>query len=116
MEDKSKEKSLKVEELKKKYGKLYEIKTEIEPRGEYETVAMLFYFKKPKTSSFNRYIRDMSKDSIRAMNNFVRDNIIEEQLEEIESQLEKYPALGLGVGEKLLSMLGLPKTTNFKLL
>ena len=108
--------ALKVETLKEKYGKLYEVKTEIEPEGEYESVELKYYFKKPKTPSFNRYIREVSKNSMKAMNNFIRDNIIEEQLSDIEDKLEKYPALGLGVGEKLLSMLGLPKSTNFKLL
>jgi len=119
MENKEKDllkKDLNVEELKKKHGKIYEVTTEIEPEGEYETLELTYYFTKPKAASFNRYVKEVSKDAIRAMNNFVRDNIVEEQLADVEEKLEKYPALSLGVGEKLLTMLGLPKSTNFKLL
>lgn len=105
-----------VADLKKKYGKIYEVNTEIQPEGEYDTRELAYYFVKPKTASFNRYIKETSKDAMRAMNTFIKDNIVEEQLVDFEEKLEDYPAIGLGMGEKLLAMLGLPKNTNFKLL
>ncbi|WP_206458918.1 DUF6848 family protein [Anaerovorax sp. IOR16] len=119
MENKEKDllkKDLNVEELKKKYGKVYEVKAEIEPEGEFETVELIYYFVKPKAPSFNRYIKTVSQNSMKATKTFVIDNIVEEQLADIEDKFEKYPALCIGIGEKLLNMLGLPKSTNFKLL
>ncbi len=105
-----------MDELKNKREKLYEISAEIAPEEEDQTIEIKFKFKKPPVSSFDRYIKNVSKNSMRAMTTFVKDNVVEEQLKELEESLEKYPALALGIGEKLMTMLGLPKDTNFKML
>ncbi len=103
-------------DLKSKKEKLYEIKAELTPCEDETSIELVFKFKKPSVSSFDRYIKNVSKNSMKAMKTFIQDNIIEEQQAELEENLDKYPALALGIGEKLLTMLGLPKDTNFKML
>ena len=47
---------------------------------------------------------------------FLFDNVVEESRASLEANLEKFPALALSIGEKLLGMLGLSKQTNLKML
>lgn len=109
-------KTVEDEQLEKlqKEGKIYKVITTIAPDDEDEEIDVILYFAKPKVSSFNRYIKDVSKNAIRAMDTFVLDNIVEEQREELEKMMAEYPAFSLNVGETLLRMLGLAKSTNFK--
>lgn len=102
------------EVLKEKYGRIYRVVTSIAPEDDDEQVDVKLYFVKPMKPSFNRYIKNASKDSLSAMNDFVLDNVVEEQREGMQVLIEEYPALALNVGEKLLTMLGLAKSANFK--
>ena len=77
---------------------------------------MNFCFKKPPVSSYDRYVKTTSQSPTKALKAFVMDNIVEEQEAEIAAALEEYPALALNIGEKLLSMLGLSKDINLKML
>ena len=104
-----------VEQYKSKYGKVYRINIEVEP-DDCTTVSFEYFFVKPKVASFDRYVKEASKSSTRALKVFVLDNIVEEQTEKFMSDLEEYPALVLTVGEKLLSMLGISKDVNLKML
>jgi len=45
---------------------------------------------------------------------FLLDNICLEQEKDLEEALEEYPAMSIGIGEKLLNMLGLSKDTQVK--
>lgn len=107
-------KNVNVEELKKKYPKLYRVVARITLEDEDEIVEMELFFVKPKTTSFNRYIKSMSRDSLGASNDFVLDNIVEEQRSGLTQMIEEYPATSLNVVEKLLNMLGFAKSANFK--
>ena len=48
------------------------------------------------------------------MRTFVLDNICQEQRKDLEKLLNEFPAMGISLGEKLLYMLGLSKTTTVR--
>lgn len=100
--------------LKEKYGKIYKITVTVDEDDENEGRSISFIFKKPSASSFNRYIKNASKDMAKATGIFVRDNVIEEQTAILEKECGVYPGLALGIGQKLLSALGLGDNINFK--
>ena len=75
---------------------------------------MEFLFAEPKAASYDRYVKTASVSSSKAMRTFVLDNICQEQRKELEGLLEDYPAMGISLGEKLLYMLGLSKTTTVR--
>ena len=99
-----KEKDL-VETYKDKYGKVYRVKATLEP-DDSTTVELDYFFKKPATASYDRYVKSTSQSPTKALKAFVLDNIVEEQAQKLEADLEEYPALTLSVGEKLLNILG----------
>ncbi len=73
-----------------------------------------FLFREPKPASYDRYSKTASQSPTKAMRTFVLDNICEEQKRELDDALAEWPALGISLGEKLLYMLGLSKTTSVK--
>lgn len=108
----AKEKNV-AEEYKAKYGKVYRVEITLEP-DDNTTVDLEYFFKKPATASYDRYVKGVAQSATKALKMFVLDNIVEEQTAKIEADLEEYPALALSVGEKLLNMLGLSKDINLK--
>lgn len=109
--------TLVMEKLRKKYkemdGKIYEIVTSVQEDDENET-EYDFIFRKPGTPSYDRYVKTSSTSGTKALKTFVLDNICEEQMEELKTALEEYPAMAISLGEKLLNMLGLSKDTQVK--
>lgn len=101
--------------LKAKYGKVYEVDIEITPDDE-TTLTRTYYFKRPATASYDRYVKTTSQGSTKALKTFLLDNVADESTQQLEGDLEEYPALALSLGEKLLGMLGLTKSTNLKML
>lgn len=91
--------------------KVYEVSFDIQPDGETD-VSRRYFFLKPKTASYDRYVKSMSQSVTKAMKTFVLDNVVPEQLEQLTADLEEYPAMALALGEKLLTMLGLAKEVN----
>ena len=106
-----------LENLRKKYkemdGKIYEVTTSIQEDDDNET-EFDFIFRKPKVASYDRYVKTAGTSGTKALKTFVTDNICEEQVEELRSALEEYPAMAISLGEKLLNMLGLSKETTVK--
>lgn len=104
-------------QLRTKYkemdGKIYEIVTSIQEDDENEK-EFDFIFRKPGTPSYDRYVKTSGTSGTRALKTFVLDNICEEQHKELKDVLEEYPAMAIGLGEKLLNMLGLSKDTTVK--
>ncbi len=100
-----------LEEIKARYGKVYQVKATVAPDDETE-IEMDYIFKKPTTASFERYLKTAGTAGIKALKALLFDNIVDEQREKLTEDLEEYPALALSVGEKLLAMLGLTKSTN----
>lgn len=89
------------------------ISTSLSPDDDTE-IELNFVFKKPGTASYDRYVKTASVSSSKALKTFIKDNIIEEQKEDLELVNEEYPAVSISVGEKLLYMLGLSKDTSVK--
>lgn len=106
-----------VEKLKEKYkavdGKGYTVKIVIAEDDETEK-EFTFIFRKPSIATYDRYAKTAATSNVRALKTFVLDNIVKEQYDELSETLEEYPAMALGVGEKLLNMLGLSKDTTVK--
>lgn len=92
---------------------IYEVTSVINEDDETER-EVTYLFKKPTTASYDRYVKTASASSSRALKTFIQDNIVPEQEEELKDLLEEYPAFSIGVGEKLLNMLGLSKSTTVK--
>lgn len=74
-----------------------------------------YQFKKPSISSYDRYVKTLSKSPTKAGRTFVIDNVVEEQKEKLLSDLEQFPAIAITISDKLLSMLGLGDATLIKL-
>lgn len=102
------------ESIKEKYGEVYEITVVVDEDDENEGRKLVYYFKRPSTASFNRYLKGAGKNMAASTTNFVIDNIIEEQMEPLKTECEKYPGLALNLGQKLLSACGLGDNVNFR--
>lgn len=106
-----------LDEMKERYkeeGKIiYQVVSVINEDDDSEK-ELIFLFKKPTVASYDRYVKTTAASSMRALKTFIIDNIVDEQEEELRETLEEYPALAIGVGEKLLNMLGLSKSTTVK--
>lgn len=102
------------ESIKSKYGEVYEISTTVDEDDENEGRKLVYYFKKPSTASFNRYLKTAGKNMATSTIAFVLDNIADEQIEEFKKECDRYPGLALGLGQKLLSAIGLGDNVNFR--
>ena len=100
--------------VKKKYGEIYEISVVVDEDDENDGRRLVYYFKRPTTASFNRYLKTAGKNMAPSTTNFVIDNIIEEQMIPFKEECEKYPGLALNLGQKLLSAIGLGDNVNFR--
>lgn len=101
--------------LKAKYGKVYRIGLTFQPDDETE-LERVYYFKKPTTASYDRYLKTASNGMTRATRAFIEDSILEECKEQFEADVVKFPALPMNLAEKLLELLGFTKNTNLKVL
>ena len=110
---KSKEGVSEVEAYKAKYGKVYRIDATVE-QDDSTSTEYHYYFRKPLTASYDRYIKSMSQSPTKATRRFALDNVVDEQANQLEAHLDEYPAFCLSIGEKLLAMLGLTKEVNLK--
>lgn len=97
--------------LKEKYGKIYRITSELVEDDD-SSRDVEYIFAKPKTASYDRYVKTASKGMTKALQSFLFDNIISEQAEQLAKDVEEYPALTLGIGQKLLAVLGLSENVN----
>lgn len=100
--------------VKNKYGEVYEIATTVDEDDENEGRKLTYYFRRPSTASFNRYLKTAGKNMAASTTAFVLDNIVDEQLDAFKRECEKYPGLALGLGQKLLSAIGLGDNVNFR--
>lgn len=107
--------SLDAAAIKEKYGKVYQVDVELTPDDE-TTLSREYFFKRPTTASYDRYIKTASQHMTRALQTFLFDNVVEESDAQLKTDLEEYPAMTIVLGEKLLGMLGLTKTANLKML
>ena len=73
-----------------------------------------YLFRKPKPASYDRYVKLISNSASKASKSFAFDNIIPEQNNQLQADLEEYPAMAISLADKLLRMLGLADTTSVK--
>ena len=106
-----------VKSLREKYkttgGKAYEVKVSFNEDDD-EEKTYDFIFKRPNTASYDRNVKTSAASTSKALKMFLLDNICLEQEKDLEEALEEYPAMSIGIGEKLLNMLGLSKDTQVK--
>ena len=93
----------------------YVVSTSLSQDDEMEPNSAIFLpFREPSSASYDRYAKTASSSSSKAMKAFCLDNIHPEQRIDLDDKLSKFPALGISLGEKLLYMLGLSKTTRVR--
>lgn len=100
-------------ELQEKGEKVYVVGVEIQEDDD-TVVEKEYFFKKPSTASYDRYLKTSSASPSKALKMFAEDNICEHLKEDLKKDFEEYPALSINLGEKLLAMLGLTKSTSVK--
>ena len=103
-----------IEKLKKKYGELYQIDITVGEDDENEGNTFRYYFRKPSTASFNRYLKTVGKNMATSTAAFTNDNIIDEQRDDFGQKAIQYPGVPLNCGNKLLSALGMGDNVNFR--
>lgn len=101
------------EQLKGTDEKYYEVTVTLQVDDETEE-DKTYFFRKPKTPSYDRYLKTVQTSNSKALTAFCLDNIHPDQRETLEADFKEYPAMALSVGEKLLAMLGLSKATAVK--
>lgn len=103
-----------IKNMKVKYGDVYEIGTVVDDDDESCGRKLSFYFRRPSVASFNRYLKTAGKNMVASTTDFVMDNIVDGQRDVFQKECEKYPGLALGLGQKLLSAIGLGDNVNFR--
>ncbi|MDO4720476.1 MAG: hypothetical protein Q4A78_07415 [Peptostreptococcaceae bacterium] len=78
-----------------------------------EPVELSYRFKEPTPIQFNRYVKELSKDTIKAAKNLVLSNIFAEDKEKLQEDLEKYPGLLLTITPKFMAMMGVTDNVTF---
>ena len=101
------------EDLKATGEKYYEVSVDLQVDDDTEE-EKTYFFRKPRTPSYDRYLKTVSTSSSKALKAFCEDNICDGQKESLRADFEEYPAIALSIGEKLMAMLGLSKATAVK--
>ncbi len=111
------EEKMSVEKLKEKYSgngeKVYTVNTNVMIDDDTEE-EFSFVFMKPKTASYDRYVKMLSNSATKAARTFSMDNIVPEQRDYLTQTLDEYPAMSISLADKLLRMLGLADSTSVK--
>lgn len=106
-----------MESLRKKYkesdGEVYEVSTTIQEDDDTEK-ELSWLFRKPKMASYDRYVKMAGTSNTKALKTFILDNIIPEQEDKMRDTLNEYPAHAIGVGNKLLYILGFSQDATVK--
>ncbi len=99
--------------LREKYPKAYKVEYVFDTDDE-TTEKREYIFKKPSTASYDRFVKTTANSPTKASRAFVLDNIIPEQLDALIADFEEYPAMPLGLVDKLFALLGLGKDVSVK--
>ena len=109
------ENTITTEELKAKYGKVYQIGTIVFEDDESEGENLTFRFKRPSIASYDRYVQTLSRiGASKASKAFMLDNVVDEDRERLTAAMEEYPGVGIALGGKLTDILGLTNAVNLK--
>ena len=99
--------------LKESDKEYYEVTTILQPDDDTD-IEKTYFFEKPKTPAYDRYVKTASASASKALKIFCEEAVREEQKAELKADFEEYPAQPLSIGEKLMAMLGLAKVSTVK--
>lgn len=104
-----------IEALKQKYDcQLYEVGITV-PVDDTTSKDYSYRFKRPAVQSYDRYVRTASKVGItKASEVFMLDAVIDEDREQLVSDMAENPGIAIVIGNKLTEILGLSDTVNLK--
>lgn len=91
----------KIAALKEKYGRIYRITSELTEDDD-SSREIEYIFVKPKTASYDRYVKTASKGMTKALQAFLFDNVIPEQSEQLARMLKNIPHLLSESGKSFL--------------
>lgn len=104
-----------IETYKEKYGKVYLVTAGVvDIDNDCEEKELEFVFKQPGPKDYDRFIMDSSKKPSAAFKNLLISSIVDEQRNELEEALEKYPAVAASLASQLLKLMGLSDNVNLK--
>ncbi len=78
-----------------------------------DPVELKYRFKEPSPIQFNRYIKEMSKDVVKAGKNLVLSNVFAQDRDKLIDDMEKYPGLILTLTPKFMGMMGYTDNVTF---
>lgn len=103
------------EELKAKYGKVYQIGTIVYEDDDSDGENLTFRFKRPSIASYDRYVKTLSQiGASKASKAFMLDNVVDEDKDRLEATVAEYPGVAIALGSKLTDILGLTNAVNLK--
>lgn len=102
-----------INDLRQKYGKVFAIGVELEDEDGNE-IKKEFRFKNPKSTHYDRLLKEMSGKPSAAMKNYVFSLVIDEDRDELERTVEEYPGVAAGITDKLGEKIGLGTTVTIK--
>jgi hypothetical protein len=101
-----------INDLKSKFGKVFEVHFERED----EEGEVSVFVRKPKKAEYDRFNREAMDEDRRpsAMANLTRDCVVYPDRVQFDALLEDLPGLTITVGDKLLRLAGLTKGAEAK--
>lgn len=97
-----------------KERKIYNVKLSLEGiEDQDETIFFSYKFKEPSPMQFNRYVKEVAKDTMKAAKNMLFSNVLPEDKEKLERDIENYPGLLLTISPLFLKMLGVTDNVTF---
>lgn len=102
------------DELKQKYGRVYEISVEGLEHENGDEAEYAFYFTRPKTSDMSRFTKELNSKPDMAMKNLTFSCIVSEQEEELRKAVEEFPGLPFNTASRLMELVGASAATSLK--
>lgn len=110
----AKPESDKADELKQKYGKVYQVKVTV-PVDDESDQEFGYHFKRPSVPSYDRYVKTAAKVGItKASKAFMLDAVVDEDRERLTADMEEFPGVAITIGNKLTELLGLTDGVNLR--
>lgn len=88
-------------ELKSKYGEVYCLSGEVE-----DGVTENYYFRKPERKDISRFAQEVSKDILKATNNFVFGCLVHPDPEVLRKKVDERPGIIIPLGAELQKIVG----------
>lgn len=101
--------------LKAKYGKLYRISVTV-PLDDTLEKDYSYYFKRPSVPAYDRYLKSAAQSITRASKAFLLDCIIDEEIQQLTTDMDEDPGIAITIGNRLTELLGLTSSVNLKML